>query len=211
MAEIASQPTQAAKVAKRREYGLNEHPNMLFKLSLHLFRYHWDSVSFLGRMLRVMPSMCVCECMCMHVCVCVCVCMCVCVICVCVCFMCTCVRCVCGMCLCVYMCHVCIHVSCVCVCACVCVCVVCVCVCCVCVCVRLCVCTCCVHVLFCWPHSIAPVEMLSTILLSASKYMVRRFRSSATPLQKKEILSRMAAFPYSGFIVRLVQVLQTRP
>ena len=43
MAEIASQPTEAARTAKRKEYGLKENPNPLFKLSVNLFRY--DSTS----------------------------------------------------------------------------------------------------------------------------------------------------------------------
>ena len=125
----------------------------------------------------------VCACMCVHACVCMCVVMCVCVcqirVCVCVC---TCV-------MCVYMCHMC-----------------------VCAYVHVCVCVClyisvCVHVLvFASPHSITPVETLHTILLGACKYTVRRFMSSGTPLQMEEILSRIAAFPYSGFTVRLVQV-----
>ena len=39
MTEIASQQTEAARSAKRKEYGLKENPNPLFKLSVNLFRY----------------------------------------------------------------------------------------------------------------------------------------------------------------------------
>ena len=39
MAEITSQPNEAAKNATRREYGLKERPNPLFRLSVDLFRY----------------------------------------------------------------------------------------------------------------------------------------------------------------------------
>ena len=48
-----------------------------------------------------------------------------------------------------------------------------------------------------------PVESLHTILLGASKYMVRSFMGSCSSKQKKEILARMAAFSYCGFSVRV--------
>ena len=39
MGEITSQPNEAAKNATRKEYGLKEKPNPLFRLSVNLFRY----------------------------------------------------------------------------------------------------------------------------------------------------------------------------
>ena len=44
-----------------------------------------------------------------------------------------------------------------------------------------------------------PVECLHTILLGASKYMLRSFMDKATPSMKKEILARIGSFPYCGF------------
>ena len=76
MAEIASQQTQAVKVAKRREYGLNEHPNMLFKLSLISSGIIETLFHFLVECYMYAKYTCV-MCVCAHVCasygMCVCV------------------------------------------------------------------------------------------------------------------------------------------
>ena len=48
-----------------------------------------------------------------------------------------------------------------------------------------------------------PVEVLHTILLGASKYMLRTFMDKLNASQKKEILARIASFCYCGFSVRI--------
>lgn len=49
-----------------------------------------------------------------------------------------------------------------------------------------------------------PVEVLHTILLGPYKYLLKTTISQLTPLQKKEVLSRMNAFNYSGFNCRVI-------
>ena len=48
-----------------------------------------------------------------------------------------------------------------------------------------------------------PVETLHTILLGTCKHLVKKFMRECSTQEKKEILARMAAFPYSGFSNRV--------
>ena len=47
------------------------------------------------------------------------------------------------------------------------------------------------------------MEVLHTVLLGACKYMIKSFMKNCSTEEKKEILARMAAFPYSGFSVKV--------
>lgn len=60
-----------------------------------------------------------------------------------------------------------------------------------------------VSVCYCIMFRSTPVETLHTILLGGCKYLVRKFMHECSPTEKKEILARMASFPYSGFSVRV--------
>ena len=48
-----------------------------------------------------------------------------------------------------------------------------------------------------------PVETLHTILLGTCKHLVKKFMGERSTQEKKEILARMAAFPYCGFSTRV--------
>ena len=48
-----------------------------------------------------------------------------------------------------------------------------------------------------------PVEVLHTVLLGPYKYLLGKTMQSLRPLQKKEILARIASFNYSGFTGRM--------
>ena len=48
-----------------------------------------------------------------------------------------------------------------------------------------------------------PVETLHSILLGIAKYMLRAFMGRRSSQEKKEILAKVKAFPYSGFTTRI--------
>ncbi len=58
---------------------------------------------------------------------------------------------------------------------------------------------------FCiFPVSSTPVETLHTILLGPYKYLLKVCMAGLSPKQKKEVLARMRAFHYSGFVGKVL-------
>lgn len=57
--------------------------------------------------------------------------------------------------------------------------------------------------IYIWNNRSTPVECLHTILLGASKYLLRSFMDKRSASEKKQLLARIAAFSYSGFSVRI--------
>ena len=120
--DIRLQTTQAEKTRRKKEYGLRDCPNPLFKLSVDLFRFVENSCYQLHIACTLSTS---CS----------------------------------------------IHAT---KCACICVC------------------------------RSTPVEVLHTILLGPYKYLLKTTIPQLTPQQKKEVLSRMSTFSYSGFKGRVI-------
>lgn len=52
-------------------------------------------------------------------------------------------------------------------------------------------------------YSSSPVEVLHTVLLGCSKYMLRQFMDRKSADQKKEIMARIRAFPSCGLDCRV--------
>eukprot|EP00731_Ephydatia_muelleri_P027586 Em0019g459a len=53
------------------------------------------------------------------------------------------------------------------------------------------------------PHQSTPVEALHTLVLGPYTYMLRSRMARFSPQQRKEVLVRIASFPFSGFALRL--------
>lgn len=51
-----------------------------------------------------------------------------------------------------------------------------------------------------------PVEVLHKILLGVSKYMLISFMEHRTAAEKREILAKVATFPYCGFTGRMTGI-----